>query len=226
MVLAAVTAERIANEALGARPRARAGGAAAHRDAASSREAEPARVFGQIMEETARALGVASASIVRYDSPRQVSVLGGWSETGALLFPVGSTIELSGEYSALVEVYRTGAGGPRDLSRGCEHARGPPALARLPLERRRARSTSRAACGAPSSPPRSTSARCPRAPSSGSPTSPTSSRRRSRTPTRTTSWPPRARASWARETPSAAAWSATCTTGRSSASSRSPCSCA
>jgi signal transduction histidine kinase len=60
------------------------------------------------MHEAARALGVGTATIVRYDAPGQVSVLGGWSESGSLLFPVGSTIEIGGESSALVEVYRTG----------------------------------------------------------------------------------------------------------------------
>jgi signal transduction histidine kinase len=107
MVLAAVTAERAASEA--------AARGLAHEQAALRRiatlvvtEADPARVFGQVMREAARALGVASASLVRYDEPRRVSVMGGWSEKGNLLFPVGSTIELGTENSALVEVYRTG----------------------------------------------------------------------------------------------------------------------
>ncbi len=107
MVLAAVTAERAASEA--------AARGLAHEQAALRRiatlvvtEADPARVFGQVMQEAARALGVASASLVRYDAPGSVCVMGGWSETGALLFPVGSMIELGTENSALVEVYRTG----------------------------------------------------------------------------------------------------------------------
>ena len=107
MILAAVTAERAESEA--------AARGLAHEQAALRRiatlvvsEADPARVFGQVMHEAARSLGVATATIVRYDEPGQVSVLGGWSESGSLLFPVGSTIEIGGESSALVEVYRTG----------------------------------------------------------------------------------------------------------------------
>jgi signal transduction histidine kinase len=107
MVLAAVTAERAASEAAA---RGLADEQAALRRIATLvvTEADPARIFGQVMREAARALGVASASIVRYDEPSRVCVMGGWSETGRLLFPVGSTIELGTENSALVEVYRTG----------------------------------------------------------------------------------------------------------------------
>ena len=107
MILAAVTAERAASEDAARR--------LAHEQAALRRiatlvvsEADPARTFGQVMREAAQSLGVNTATIVRYDSPGAVTVLGGWSETGALLFPVGSTIELGDEGSALVEVYRTG----------------------------------------------------------------------------------------------------------------------
>jgi signal transduction histidine kinase len=107
MILAAVTAERAASEA--------AARGLAHEQEALRRiatllvsESEPARLFSQVMEEAARALGVASASLVRYESPGLVTVMGGWSGTDTLLFPVGSTIELGTEDSALVEVYRTG----------------------------------------------------------------------------------------------------------------------
>ena len=107
MILAAVTAERAASED--------AARGLAHEQAALRRiatlvvsEADPARTFGQVMREAAQALGVNTATIVRYDSPGSVTVLGGWSESGPLLFPVGSAIELGSEGSALVEVYRTG----------------------------------------------------------------------------------------------------------------------
>ena len=107
MILAAVTAERAASED--------AARGLAHEQAALRRiatlvvsEADPARTFGQVMREAAQALGVNTATIVRYDSPGAVTVLGGWSESGPLLFPVGSAIELGNEGSALVEVYRTG----------------------------------------------------------------------------------------------------------------------
>ena len=107
MILAAVTAERAESET--------AARGLAHEQAALRRiatllvsESEPARLFSQVMEEAARALGVASASLVRYESPGLVTVMGGWSGSDTLLFPVGSTIELGTEGSALVEVYRTG----------------------------------------------------------------------------------------------------------------------
>jgi signal transduction histidine kinase len=126
MILAAVTAERAESEA--------AARGLAHEQAALRRiatlvvsEADPARVFGQVMHEAAGALGVATATIVRYDAPGRVTVLGGWSETGALLFPVGSTIEIGDEGSALVEVYRTGEARrvtyPKDAGRLVEDLR-------------------------------------------------------------------------------------------------------
>ena len=107
MVLAAVTAERAASE-VAARGLAQEQAALRRIATLVVTEADPARIFGQVMREAARALGVASASLVRYDEPSRVSVMGGWSEAGHLLFPVGSTIELGTENSALVEVYRTG----------------------------------------------------------------------------------------------------------------------
>ncbi|HET6172936.1 MAG TPA: MASE1 domain-containing protein [Gaiellales bacterium] len=107
MILAAVTAERAATAAA-ARGLAREQAALRRIATLVVSEADPARVFGQVMHETALALGVATATIVRYDAPGTVSVLGGWSQSGSLLFPVGSTIEISDEVSALVEVYRTG----------------------------------------------------------------------------------------------------------------------
>jgi signal transduction histidine kinase len=59
------------------------------------------------MREAAEALGVNTATLVRYEASHMVTVLGGWSATGDLLFPVGSAIDI-GDGSALVEVYRTG----------------------------------------------------------------------------------------------------------------------
>jgi signal transduction histidine kinase len=126
MILAAVTAERAASET--------AARGLAHEQAALRRiatlvvsEAHPARIFGQVMRETAQALGVATATIMRYDGPRTVTVMGGWSETGALLFPAGSTIEIGEEGSALVEVYRTGEARrvtyPKEAGRLVEHLR-------------------------------------------------------------------------------------------------------
>ena len=107
MILAAVTAERAASED--------AARGLAHEQAALRRiatlvvsEADPARTFGQVMQRGRagprrehgddRALRLAGVH----------AVIGGWSETGPLLFPVGSAIELGNEGSALVEVYRSG----------------------------------------------------------------------------------------------------------------------
>ena len=107
MILAAVTAERAASEAA-ARGLAREQAALRRIATLLVSEADPARIFGQVMREAALALGVNTATIVRYDAPRTVCVLGGWSKTGELLFPAGSVIEIGEEGSALVEVYRTG----------------------------------------------------------------------------------------------------------------------
>jgi signal transduction histidine kinase len=107
MILAAVTAERAASEAA-ARMLAREQAALRRIATLVASEADPGRVFGQVMEEAARALSVATATIVRYDEPGVGSVMGGWSETGSLPFPVGSRIEIGDEGSALIEVYRTG----------------------------------------------------------------------------------------------------------------------
>ena len=107
MILAAVTAERAASEAA-ARGLAREQAALRRIATLLVSEADPARIFGAVMREAALALGVNTATIVRYDAPRTVCVLGGWSKTGELLFPAGSVIEIGEEGSALVEVYRTG----------------------------------------------------------------------------------------------------------------------
>ena len=107
MTLAAVTAERAASEAA-ARGLAREQAALRRIATLLVSEADPARIFGAVMREAALALGVNTATIVRYDAPRTVCVLGGWSKTGELLFPAGSVIEIGEEGSALVEVYRTG----------------------------------------------------------------------------------------------------------------------
>jgi signal transduction histidine kinase len=107
MILAAVTAERAASEAA-ARGLAREQAALRRIATLLVSESDPVKVFSQVMEEAARTLNVASASLVRYESPGLVTVMGGWSETNSLLFPVGSTIELGTEGSALVEVYRSG----------------------------------------------------------------------------------------------------------------------
>ena len=224
MILAAVTAERAESEA--------AARGLAHEQAALRRiatlvvsEADPARVFGQVMHEAAQALGAATATIVRYDDPSQVSVLGGWSETGSLIFPVGSTIEISGESSALVEVYRTGEAGRVTYPEDAGDARRDAARARLPLERRRAGQARRRALG------RARRILVRRAPAAGRIRAAPLRLRRSRRPGARQCRCPRQAGRIARAhrrepaTPSAAVSSATSTTARSSAWSRSPCSC-
>ncbi len=156
MILAAVTAERARERGGRARARARAGRAAPHRDAARERGPTPRASSARSCEEAARALGVASASLVRYESPGLVTVMGGWSETSSLLFPVGSQIELGtrGLRARRGLPHRRGA--PRDVSRR-RRACSPAACARTATARASPRrSRSPAGSGARSSPRRST----------------------------------------------------------------------
>ena len=78
MILAAVTAERAASEAA-ARGLAREQAALRRIATLLVSTSDPVKVFSQVMEEAAAALGVASASLVRYESPGLVTVMGGWT---------------------------------------------------------------------------------------------------------------------------------------------------
>ena len=209
----------------GARARARAGRAPADRDARRQRGRSRARL------RAGHARGGAGARRGDGDdrplrrTPHASRSWAAGARRGSLLFPVGSTIEIGGESSALVEVYRTGEARrvtyPKDAG---EPHRGP-ALPRLPLERRRAGQARRRALGrarrlldrrAPAA-RRLRAAplrlRRPRRPGARQ-------RRCARQAGRVARAHRRARA-----TPSAGVSSATSTTARSSAWSRSRCSC-
>src|SRR5262245_55952815 len=113
LLLAAVTAERTrAANALAATEeaqRALADEQAALRRVATLVAAEvgPSRVFEQVTEEVGRLLGLPGASVMQYDGANSARVVGGWSEEGELLFPVGATLELDGD-SVVAKVLRSG----------------------------------------------------------------------------------------------------------------------
>jgi signal transduction histidine kinase len=93
LVLAAVTAERSASE--GAQRRLGAEQSALRRIATLvAGDTEPDRVFGEVTAEAAQTIGATAASLVCFDSSNTGTCVGAWSETGALAFPVGSSITL------------------------------------------------------------------------------------------------------------------------------------
>jgi signal transduction histidine kinase len=59
-------------------------------------DTEPDRVFGEVTAEAARTIGASAAGLACFDSAATARFVGAWSETGALAFPVGSSIELDG----------------------------------------------------------------------------------------------------------------------------------
>jgi signal transduction histidine kinase len=107
LVLAAVTAERSASqrvqEALTAEQ------AALRRIATlvASEAASDNNVFEQVAAEAAQAVGAHAASIARFEENSEVTFVGGWSESGALAFPVGSRLPLD-ETGVLAAVRTTG----------------------------------------------------------------------------------------------------------------------
>ena len=113
LLLAAVTAERAqAARALAvseATQRELAEEQAALRRVATLVAAEslPSRVFQQVTEEVGRLLRLPGATVVHYDGPHKGSVVGGWSEDGDLLLPVGTSLDLDDD-TALAKVVRTG----------------------------------------------------------------------------------------------------------------------
>ena len=114
MVLAAETAERTrAGAALAASEasqRALADEQAALRRVATlvASGVQPSRVFGQVTEEVARLLAMPGANVMRYDGARTATVVGGWSEDGALSLPLASTFDLDGD-TVVAKVLRTGS---------------------------------------------------------------------------------------------------------------------
>jgi signal transduction histidine kinase len=114
LVLAAETAERTrAGAALAASEasqRALADEQAALRRVATlvASGVQPSRVFGQVTEEVARLLAMPGANVMRYDGARTATVVGGWSEDGALSLPLASTFDLDGD-TVVAKVLRTGS---------------------------------------------------------------------------------------------------------------------
>ncbi len=113
LVLAAETAERTrAGAALAASEasqRALADEQAALRRVATlvASGLPPSRVFGQVTEEVAMLLAMPGANVMRYDGARTATVVGGWSEDGALTLPLGSTFDLDGD-TVVARVLRCG----------------------------------------------------------------------------------------------------------------------
>jgi signal transduction histidine kinase len=106
LMLAAVTAERSASE--DAQRQIAAEQAALRRIATLvARVNQPDRVFGEVTAAAARTIGASAASLACFDSGNTATFVGGWSEAGALAFPVGSRVELDG-VGVLAAVRQTG----------------------------------------------------------------------------------------------------------------------
>lgn len=120
LVLAAVTAERTASETA---QRALTDEHAALRRIATlvAGEAASKRVFEQVTVEAARTIGAAAASLARFDDDDMVTFVGGWSESGALAFPVDSRIAVE-QTGVLAAVQETGQ--PQRIARYDERTGG------------------------------------------------------------------------------------------------------
>jgi signal transduction histidine kinase len=106
LVLAAVTAERSASQR--AQEELTAEQTALRRIATLvASEAASDTVFEQVAAEAAGAVGAHAASLARFEENGSVVFVGGWSETGALAFPVGSRLPLE-ETGVLAAVRATG----------------------------------------------------------------------------------------------------------------------
>ncbi|MFL5859530.1 MAG: MASE1 domain-containing protein, partial [Solirubrobacteraceae bacterium] len=112
LVLAAVTAERMASERV---QQALTAEQAALRKIATlvAGEAASTRVFEQVTAEAARTVGARAASLARFDDDT-VAFVGGWSVSGTLAFPVGSRLPIEGT-GVLAAVRDTGE--PQRLDR-------------------------------------------------------------------------------------------------------------
>jgi signal transduction histidine kinase len=113
LLLAAVTAERTgAARALAnseAAQRALADEQAALRRVATvvAEESPPSRVFQQVTEEVGRLLELPGAAVVQYRDAHSAMVVGGWSERGTQVLPVGAQFDLEGD-TVVAKVLRTG----------------------------------------------------------------------------------------------------------------------
>jgi PAS domain S-box-containing protein len=70
-------------------------------------EAPPGAVFERVTEEVARLLDTPSASLVRYEDDRRVTLVGAWRELGSDVNPVGTSFALDGD-SVIARVLRSG----------------------------------------------------------------------------------------------------------------------
>jgi signal transduction histidine kinase len=112
LVLAAVTAERIASEDMQRQLSERQ--AALRRIATLvATEGASRRVFEEVTVDAARTIGASAASLARFE-PDSAVIVGAWSRSGSLAFPVGSTIALQGA-GVLAAVRETGE--PRRIHR-------------------------------------------------------------------------------------------------------------
>jgi PAS domain S-box-containing protein len=83
--------------------------AALRRVATLVAEGTPAdELLTAVTQEVAQLFQGEAAQLVRYESERTMTVVGGWRDSGDLSFPIGTVIELAGD-SAAVRVLRTGA---------------------------------------------------------------------------------------------------------------------
>jgi signal transduction histidine kinase len=113
LLLAAVTAERTAAaRALGvseARQRALADEQAALRRVATlvAEESPASRVFEQVTEEVGRLLALPAAAVIQYHDAHSATVVGGWSESGTMALPVGTSVDVDGE-TVIAKVQQSG----------------------------------------------------------------------------------------------------------------------
>ena len=152
-----------------------------------ARDAPSTEVFDAVATEVGKLLDTDITVVGRYDGDGAATAIGSWSASPGGV-PVGTRSAVGG-HNVLTLVARDGQG--RHVSTGTTTPR-----VRLPrsraatagARRSRPRSSSRVACGASCSSPRSGRSRSPPAPRSGWPRSRTWSRPRSRTRRRTTRW--------------------------------------
>jgi len=95
LILAAVTAERTASDRAQRELTAEQGALRRIATLVAS-EAASERVFEQVTTEAAQTLGASAASLARFDPDGTVMFIGGWSRTGRLAYPVGSSMRLDG----------------------------------------------------------------------------------------------------------------------------------
>src|SRR3954469_25192865 len=75
--------------------------------------ADPAQLFARVCAEVGAVLGVRSTNLTRFEDDGTQTVLAGWSEAGAPVFPVGSGVPVEGS-AAVAQVRRHGRTGRVD----------------------------------------------------------------------------------------------------------------